>query len=223
VVYVPLSIILGVLVSMLLNVKFKGQALFRTAVFVPSLVPVIAIMIIWNWLLNPEIGVVNWFLELFGIHGPGWFSSETWAMPALVLVSLWTGVGGSTVIYLAGLKDVPKELYDAADVDGAGLWYKAKYVTLPLLTPVIFFQLIMGIIGAFQQFNLPFLVSGGNGNPNDSLMFFGMYQYNTAFSYLKMGYASAQAWIMFIVIMLITLIIFRSQARWVFYQGKKER
>ncbi|WAH39759.1 sugar ABC transporter permease [Alicyclobacillus fastidiosus] len=220
---VPLTIIVGVGVSLLLNLKVKGQAIFRTAAFVPSLVPVIAIMILWNWLLSPQIGVVNWLLSLIHVQGPGWFTDQHWAMPAMVLVSLWTGIGGSTVIYLAGLQDVPQDLYDSAEVDGAGVFRRARHVTIPLLTPVIFFQLIMGIIGALQQFNLPYLISGGNGNPNNSLLFYGIYQYQTAFSYLRMGYASAMAWVMFIIILIITAFVFKSQSRWVFYQGAKER
>lgn len=220
---VPLSIIFGVAISMLLNMKLRVQAVFRTAIFVPSLVPVIATMILWNWLLNPQIGVVNWLLSLVHIHGPGWFTDQHWSMPALTTVGLWTGVGGSTVIYLAGLQDVPQELYDAAEVDGAGAFGKTVHVTLPLLTPVIFFQLVMGIIGSLQQFNLPYLITGGSGSPNDSLLFFGMYQYSTAFSYLRMGYASAMAWVMFVIILVITLLVFRSQGRWVFYQGARQR
>ncbi len=218
-IFVPLSIIVGVGMSIVLNMKIRGQGIYRTLFFMPSLVPPVATTIIWLWLLNPQFGLVNYWLEQIGISGPPWIGSEQWSKPSLILMSLW-GVGQAIVIYLAGLQDISQEYYDAADVDGANVWQRMSYITLPLLTPVIFFNLIMGTIGALQNFVLPFMLSNGQGTPANSMMFYVMYLYINAFSYLKMGYASAMAWILFIIVVLLTALIFWSQKRWVHYQGK---
>jgi multiple sugar transport system permease protein len=217
--FVPLSIMFGVILAMLLNMKVKGMAIYRTIFFLPTLVPQVAVAVLWIWLLNPQFGLVNEILALFGIDGPGWIGSETWSKPSLILMSLW-GIGHSVVIYLAGLNDIPQDYYDAAEVDGANWLNKMRSVTLPLLTPIIFYNLIMGVIGAFQQFTLPYALTDGSGKPVGTLMFFVMYLYNNGFLYLKMGYASAMAWILFIVIMLLTVIIFASSKKWVHYQEK---
>ncbi len=188
--------------------------------FMPSLVPPIATTIIWLWLLNPQFGLVNYWLDQIGISGPPWIGSEHWSKPSLILMSLW-GVGQSIVIYLAGLQDIPQDYYDAADVDGAGMWQRIRHITLPLLTPVIFFNLIMGTIGALQNFVLPFVLTNGQGTPANSMMFYVMYLYLNAFSYLKMGLASAMAWILFLIVGLLTAVIFITQKRWVHYQGRE--
>jgi multiple sugar transport system permease protein len=219
-IFVPLSIVIGVILALLLNLKIKGQGFYRTLFFMPSLVPPVATTIIWLWLLNPQFGLVNYWLDQFGISGPPWIGSEIWSKPSLILMSLW-GTGQAVVIYLAGLQDVPQEYYDAAHVDGASAWQRTKHITLPLLTPVIFFNLIMGTIGALQNFVLPYTLTNGRGTPANSMMFYVMYLYQNGFGYLKMGYASAMAWILFLIVVILTALIFITQKHWVHYQGKE--
>ncbi|WP_325176589.1 carbohydrate ABC transporter permease [Paenibacillus alkalitolerans] len=217
--FVPISICVGVGLALVLNIKIRGQGIYRTLFFMPSLVPPIATTIIWLWLLNPQFGLVNHWLEQLGLPGPAWLGSEHWSKPSLVLMSLW-GIGQSIVIYLAGLQDIPQDYYDAADVDGANVAQRLKNITLPLLTPVIFFNLVMGTIGALQNFVLPYTLTNGQGTPANSMMFYVMYLYTNGFGYLKMGYASAMAWILFMIVIALTALIFWSQKRWVYYQGK---
>jgi multiple sugar transport system permease protein len=217
--FVPISICVGVGLALILNMKIRGQGIYRTLFFMPSLVPPIATTIIWIWLLNPQFGLVNHWLEQIGLPGPAWLGSETWSKPSLILMSLW-GIGQSIVIYLAGLQDIPQDYYDAADVDGANVLQRLKHITLPLLTPVIFFNLVMGTIGALQNFVLPYTLTNGQGTPANSMMFYVMYLYTNGFGYLKMGYASAMAWILFLIVIALTALIFWSQRRWVYYQGK---
>lgn len=219
-IFVPLSIVVGVILALMLNLKIRGQGFYRTLFFMPSLVPPVATTIIWLWLLNPQFGLVNYWLDQIGISGPPWIGSEEWSKPSLILMSLW-GTGQAVVIYLAGLQDIPQDYYDAAHVDGASAWQRTKHITLPLLTPVIFFNLIMGTIGALQNFVLPFTLTNGQGTPANSMMFYVMYLYRNGFGYLKMGYASAMAWILFLIVVILTALIFVSQKRWVHYQGKE--
>ncbi|MDC3416624.1 carbohydrate ABC transporter permease [Aquibacillus salsiterrae] len=217
--FVPLSIIIGVALAMMLNMKVKGMAIYRTIFFLPTLVPQVALAVLWMWLLNPGFGLVNSLLDVVGIPGPNWLGSELWSKPSLILMSLWA-IGQPVIIYLAGLGDIPNELYEAAEVDGANWFQKTISVTLPLLTPVIFFNLVMGSIGAFQQFTLPYTMTQGQGTPANSLTFYVMYLYDNAFKFFKMGYASAMAWILFVIIMALTAVIFITSKRWVHYQGK---
>lgn len=214
---VPLSMIVGIGLALLLNLRLKGQGLFRTLFFIPSLVPVIATVILWQWLLNPQFGLVNSVLDAIGLPGPPWLGDPDWAKPSLVLMTLWT-LGNALLIYLAGLQDISQDYYDAADMDGANGFRKAWHITLPLLTPVIFFNMVVGLIHALQEFTMPYALTYGTGNPAESLLFYSMYLYNNAFLYMKMGYASAMAWILFIIIVAATLAVFRSSNRWVFYQ-----
>jgi len=215
---VPISVVLGVSLALLLNMPIRCRSFFRTVFFIPTLVPVVATAIIWQWLLNPQFGLINYLLETLGISGPPWFGSPKWSKPSLILMAQW-GIGNSDIIYLAGLQDISKDYDDAARVDGASGLRKVWHITLPLLTPVIFFNMIMGIINALQVFTLPYALTYGTGNPANSLLFYSMYLYNNAFLYMKMGYASAMAWILFAVIMAITLLLFRSSGRWVYYHG----
>ncbi|OHR64621.1 spermidine/putrescine ABC transporter permease [Bacillus sp. HMSC76G11] len=217
--YVPLSIIFGVCLAMILNLKVKGMTVYRTIFFLPTLVPQVALAVLWMWLLNPQFGLVNGMLDLLRIQGPAWLGSETWSKPSIVMMSLW-GIGQAVVIYLAGLTDISEDYYDAAEVDGANWLQKTLHITLPLLTPVIFFNLVMGVIGAFQQFALPYALTGGQGTPANSLTFYVMYLYDNGFKFFKMGYASAMAWILFAIIMILTAVIFSTSKRWVHYQGK---
>lgn len=214
---VPLGVVFGVVLAMLLNANVKGIAVFRTIFYLPSIVPAVATSVLFIWLLNPNIGLINRLLGIVGIHGPAWLNTAPWAFYSIVMMALW-GVGGSMVIYLAGLKDIPSYLYEAATLDGASGAMKIRHVTLPMLTPVIFFNLVMGIIHAFQTFTQAYVMTP-NGGPQDSTYFYSLYLYNRAWKYLDMGYASAMAWMLFIVIVILTTIVFRTQKRWVHYGG----
>ena len=215
---VPTSIAVGFGLALLLNQKVLGESIFRTIIFVPTLVPSVALAIMWLWLFNPQFGVVNGLLwELFGINGPGWLTDEDWSKPTLLLMSLWT-VGYGVVIFLAGLQDIPQSLYEAAEIDGAGVAQKTRHVTIPLLTPVIFFQLVISIIAIFQIFTAPHVMTGGSGQPAKSLLFYVMYLYRQAFVYMRMGHASGMAWILFLIILACTLVIIRTSG-WVHYSG----
>ncbi|MCR2823063.1 carbohydrate ABC transporter permease [Lederbergia panacisoli] len=215
--FCPLGVVVGVGIALLLNLKIKGMAIYRTIFYLPSIVPFVASSILWLWLLDPQFGVINAVLEYFGIMGPGWLVDPQWSKPALILMGLW-GVGGPMIIYLAALQDIPNDLYESADIDGATWWHKILFITIPMLTPVILFNLIMGLIGSFQYFTQAYIMTGGG--PNDSTLFYALYLYNNAFSYFHMGYASAMAWILFAIIMLVTLLVFKSSARWVYYGGE---
>jgi multiple sugar transport system permease protein len=211
---VPLSIVAGVTLALLLNVEIRGQAVFRTIFYIPSVVPTVATSVVFMWILNPEIGLVNGILHGLHIEGPAWLTDTHWALPSLVLMSLW-GVGGSMVIYLAGLKDVPTYLYEAATIDGASGWQSLRHVTLPLLTPVIFFNLVMGVISSFQYFTEAFVMT--RGGPEGSTTFYALYLFQRAWNYLDMGYASAMAWILFVIVTTVTALLFRSQKKWVHF------
>lgn len=215
---IPLNIALGVAIALLLNLRVRGRSFYRAVYYLPTIVPAVASTMLWAWLLNPQYGVVNSLLDLAHIPGPGWFADPNWSKPALVLMGIW-GVGGSMVIYLAGLQDIPQHLYEAAAIDGAGSVRRTWHITLPLLTPTIFFNLVMGLIGTFQYFTSAFVLTGGQGGPLDSTLFYALYLYRNAFGYFKMGYASAMAWILFVLIVVLTFLVFRSSGRWVFYQG----
>jgi multiple sugar transport system permease protein len=198
--------------------KIRGRFLYRTVYFLPTLVPSVALSLIWIQLFNPATGVVNLPFDWLGINGPCWNACAAWSRPTMVLLALWL-VGGQVVLYLAGLQDVPQELYDAAMVDGANFFQKFRAVTVPMMTPVIFFHLVTSVIGAFQFFDIPYIMTGGTGQPSNTLLFYSIYLYKNAFAYFKMGYASAMAWILFLTILIITLAIFRSARRWVYYGG----
>ncbi|RYG48766.1 sugar ABC transporter permease [bacterium] len=213
---VPLGTIAAICLALLLNLEVKGIAIFRTIFYLPSVVPTVATAVVFQWILNPQIGLMNGILKQFGIVGPAWLADARWAPWSLVLMGLW-GVGGSMVIYLAGLKDVPTYLYEAAILDGAGAFQRMRKITLPLLTPVIFFNVVMGVIGAFQYFTQAYILT--NGGPEDSTQFYALYLFNRAWRYLDMGYASAMAWILFLVVVSTTAVIFRTQKRWVHYGG----
>lgn len=215
VVAVPLSIVAGVILALLLNINVKGIGIFRTIFYLPSIVPTVASSVLFIWLLNPNIGLINKILSVVGVTGPAWLNTAPWAFYSLVFMALW-GVGGSMVIYLAGLKDIPNYLYEAATLDGANPFRKMWHVTLPMMTPVIFFNLVMGIIGSLQYFTQAYVMTP-NGGPQDSTYFYSLYLYNRAWKYLDMGYASAMAWMLFLVIIVLTGLVFRTQKRWVHY------
>ncbi|MCE5219475.1 sugar ABC transporter permease [bacterium] len=226
-VFASLSIPIGLVVSLglafLLNTGVRGMTVFRTIFFLPSLVPMVALAIIWLWIFNGENGVLNYFVtSAFGLLGlkvtpPGWLTDPAWSKPALVMMSAWT-VGHAIVIYLASLQDVPVHLYEAAELDGASYLQRLRYVTIPSISPVILFNLIMGIIGTLQTFAVPYVISP-SGAPARSIYFLAMYLYDNAFPYLRMGYACAMAWILFILILLLTLLALKVSSRHVHYGG----
>jgi len=213
---VPLQIIVALCLAMLLNQEVKGMAFFRTLFYLPSLITGVSVAVIWSWLLNPDFGLINYFLALFGIQGPDWLFNTKTAMPAMIIMSLW-GVGGGMVIYLAGLQGIPAHLYEAAEIDGGGWWAKFRHVTVPMMTPTIFFNLIMGVIGAFQTFAQFFIMT--DGGPANATLTLVLYLYRTAFEFFKMGYASGIAWILFLILVVITLVQFWGAKYWVYYEA----
>jgi multiple sugar transport system permease protein len=222
---VPLSTVLGIAMAMLLNMNVRGMAIYRTIYYLPTIVPAVASTLLWLWLLDPTHGVFNIVLGHLGLPTLGWFSDPNWSKPGLILISLW-GFGQSVVIYLAGLQGVPQHLYEAAMIDGAGWWSKTRHVTLPMLSPVIFFNVVIGLIGSFTYFTQAFVVgnaTGGVGAPLNSTLFYALYLWQNAFQYLYMGYASAMAWVLVVIILICTLLIFRSSGRWVYYEGGTRR
>jgi multiple sugar transport system permease protein len=221
---VPLYIVCGLLLSLLLNLKIRGINLFRTILFLPSVLSGVAVAVLWVALLNPDVGALNEVLRALGIDDPPrWLDSPRWALPSVVLVGLW-GIGGGAIIYLAGLQNVPAQLYEAALLDGAGAWQRFRYVTLPMLTPTLLFVLLTALIDAFQVFDLAFTLSRGQaGGVGDSLMFYLINLWNEAFVNREYGYASALAWVMVLAAAAVILVIFRTSGRWVYYEYDPER
>lgn len=215
--YLPGSVIIGIGLAVLLNVRVKGMTVYRAICYLPVIVPLVVSAIVWMWFLNPQYGPVNALLEMVGISGLGWFSDPMWSKLSLVLVNWWM-VGWVVLIYLAGLQDIPHQIYEAAEIDGASWWHKTIHITIPMLSPVILFNLIWGLIGAFQYFTEPYVITGGG--PANSTLFYSIYLYRNAFTYFKMGYASAIAWLVFLIIFVLTILIFKSAAKWVYYGGK---
>ncbi len=213
---IPMGLVFGLLLALLLNTKVPGIAFWRTAYYMPSVVSGVAVAVLWSYLFNPRFGIINWVLGMAGIQGPGWLASPTWALPALILMSLW-GVGGGMIIYLAGLQGIPTALYEAAQIDGANQIQSFFKITLPLITPVLFYNLVTGLIGTFQIFTQVYVMTAGG--PAESTLFYNLYLYNNAFRYHRMGYASAMAWVLFLIVMVLTLLVFRSSALWVYYEG----
>jgi multiple sugar transport system permease protein len=217
----PIALALSVGIALLLNQKLRGMAIFRTLCYLPSVVPTVASAILWLWLLNPQYGLVNATLRFLHIPTVEWLSSPIWSKPAFIVLDLWA-VGGGMVIYLAALQGVPQHLYEAADLDGASAWRKTWHITLPAISPVIFFNTILGIIGTFQYFTQTFLMTGSPpGGPANSTLFYALYLFQNAFAYFRMGYASAMAWVLFVLTVIATLIVFKSSARWVYYEGEQ--
>ena len=212
----PLGMLFSLALAALLHVSAVGRTTFRSIYFLPSLVPVVANAIVWMWMFNGEFGLLNYALRVVGIQGPNWLGDTTWAMPALIFMGFW-GVGQSIVIFLAAFQEVPVEMYEAAELDGAGMWDKFRRVTLPLISPVLYFQLIMGIIGVLQVFAAPFIMT--SGGPARATYFYTLYLYDNAFRFLRMGYACAMAWILFIIILVLTWLATRLSSKYVHYQG----
>lgn len=217
---VPIGLSLGLAVALLMNQKIRGIAVFRTIYYLPAVVSGVAVALLWIWIFDPSYGLGNVVLRAFGIPPVGWLSDPKTSLLSLILMSFW-GVGGGMVIYLAGLQSVPQHLYEAASLDGANVLAKFRHVTIPMLTPVIFYNLIMGIIGSFQVFTQAFVMT--NGGPVNSTLFYVLYLFRQAFNYYHMGYASAMAWVLFVVILVLTMLVFKSSAAWVYYEGERRR
>ena len=218
---VPLYIVLGLAVALLLNQDIKPVGFWRTVYFLPSVVSGVAVALLWMWIFNGQFGVLNWLLRvLLDIKGPNWLVDERWALPALVIMSLW-GVGGAVLINLAGLQGIPTGLYEAAEIDGANAGQRFWAITIPMMSPVLFFNLVNGMIAALQVFTGPYVMT--NGGPNNATLVLMLYLYWNAFSYFRMGYGSALAWLLFFYILILTLLMLRSSSAWVYYEGSLRR
>ena len=215
---VPGGSIIALALAMVLSQKLRGINFWRTIFFLPSILSSVAVAVLWLFIFRPEGGLLNMVLGWFGIQGPDWLLSEQWALPALIIMSWWT-VGGQMVIYLAGLKGIPDVLYEAAEIDGANDLVKFRFVTLPMLSPTIFFNLVLGIIGAFQVFDVGWVMT--RGGPNDATLFYMLNLYRRGFQMAQMGYASALAWILLVIALALTVLVLRSSARWVYYAGSR--
>lgn len=213
---VPAGMVLSLLLALAMNQKLRGIVFFRTVFFLPTITSSVAISLMWLWIYNPEFGVINFLLKQIGVKGPTWLSSPTWAMPAVIIMSIWRGLGYNMLIYLAGLQGIPDVYYEAAEIDGAGKFAKFWYITVPLLSPTTFLLLILGMIGAFQVFEYTYVMTGGG--PVYATLTLVLHIYNNAFRNFQMGYASALAYVLFFILLGLTLIQFRLQHRWVHYE-----
>ena len=220
VVALPAGLVLGLALALLLNAKVPGLTIWRTVYYMPSVVAGVAVAVLWNQVFNPRFGIINWMLSWFGIKGPGWLQSPDWALPALIIMSLW-GVGGGMIIYLAGLQSIPTTLYEAATIDGASMWQRFSHITLPLITPVIFYNLVIGIIGTFQYFTNAYVMT--NGGPANATLFYNLYLYRNTFQYQRLGYGSALAWLLLFIVLVMTALVFRSSSAWVYYEGELKK
>lgn len=214
---VPLFQALALAVALLMNVNVRGISLFRTIYYLPSIVPVVANAMLWSWVFNSEFGLLNAGLRAIGLPKVLWLQNPVWSMPALITMSLW-GLGGAMLIYLAGLQGVPQQLYEAAELDGASYWHRFRHVTIPMISPVIFFNLLMGLIGALQTFTQGYIIT--NGGPQNSTLFYALYIYRRAFTDFKMGYAAALAWVLFVIVLVLSVLVFRYLGRQVYYEDE---
>jgi multiple sugar transport system permease protein len=219
----PLHLVFNLAMAFLLNSKIRGQAIYRTIFYIPSITPVVAAAIVWMWIFNGQYGVLNEILGWFGVQPIGWLTDPNWVKPALIFMGAWFG-GNTILIYLAGLQEVPIDLIESADLDGANAWQKTWSITLPMISPVIFYTIIINIIGYFQYFTEAWVMTanreGAAGGPANAAMFYSMYLYQNAFQQLKMGYASAMAWVLFIVVLIVTGLLFFSSRYWVYYRSE---
>ena len=217
---VPGSTVIAIAIAMLLNQGgVKGINYWRTIYYMPSIVSAVAVAVLWMYIFNPDFGLLNTILGWFGIDGPGWITSPKWALPSIILMSWW-GIGQPVVIYLAGLKGIPKVFYEAAEIDGASSWSRFWNITIPMLSSTIFFNVVMDVIGSFQVFTAALVMT--DGGPLNSTLFYVLYLYRNAFEYLRMGYASALAWVLFVIIVACTLLVVRSSQAWVYYESERK-
>lgn len=214
---VPSAIIFSFIIALLLNQDVKGKGIFRTIFYLPSIVPIVAMAAIWMWIFNPDFGLANSLLKGVGLPAGKWLSSESSVIPTLVFINLWT-TGSTMVIFLAGMQDVPKQLMEAVQIDGGGFIAKLKHVIIPMMTPTIFYNVVMGFINGFQVFTQSYVMT--SGGPNNSSLFYVYYLYREAFEFMRMGSACAIAWILFVIIMILTAVLFKFQNKWVYYGGE---
>jgi len=223
VVGLPIHLVFDLLMALLLNTKIKGLSVYRTLFYLPSITPVVASAVLWLWIFNAQYGLLNTVITAVGLPTVGWLTDPTWTKPSLIFMGMWAG-GNTIIIYLASLQDVPVELMEAAELDGAGAWARLRHITLPMISPAVFYTLVINLIGYFQYFTEAWVMTaardGSAGGPSNSLLFYAMYLYQNAFQFFKMGYASAQAWILFAIVLVATLVLFRSSG-WVYYRGEK--
>jgi len=220
---IPIYMVVGLLLSLLLNMKMRGMNVFRTILFIPAVLSGVAVAVLWSSLLNPDVGAVNSVLRSIGIgHPPRWLGSPTWAVPSVVLIGLW-GIGGGAIIYLAGLQNIGPQLYEAAALDGAGPWQRFRYVTFPMLTPTLLFVLLTSLIDAFQVFDTAYILGNAGGAVGDSLRFYLLNMWDEAFVNRNFGYASALAWVLVVAAAVVILVIFKTSSRWVYYEYDPER
>lgn len=212
---VPLGIATSLIIAVLVNSKIRGVNFFRTALYLPAVVSGVSISLLWKWILDQDFGLINLLLSKVGIAPMGWLSDPDLVLPSYLMMVVW-GAGGGMLTYLAGLQDIPSHLYEAADIDGANMFHKFKNITLPMLTPVIFYNLIMGIVGAMRKFSDAYIIGGADNEGR----FYMVYLYENAFKFFKMGYATAMGWILFVIILVLTLIVFRSSSAWVYYSSE---
>jgi multiple sugar transport system permease protein len=215
---IPLSIFGSLMLAVLVNNAIRGMRIFRTIYFIPSIITGVVLSVLWMWMFNPQYGLLNSFLEMIGIRGPLWLQSAEWSKPSLVLMGLWSIGGGRMLVFLAALQGIPDQLYEAVDIDGGGWWARLKYVTLPMLSPVLFLWTILEVIFSFQVFTEAYVMT--KGGPLNSTLFYNLYLYYKAFDDFEMGYASALAWILLVLTLIITLIQFRIGKKWVYYEGE---
>ena len=216
-IFVPVFQLLSFAISLLLNASARGISFFRTAYYLPTIVPIVASSVLWSWVFNSEFGLLNSVVRRFGFSKILWLQDPDFALFSIIVMSLWT-FGGTMVIYLAGLQGIPQHLYEAAAIDGAGPWRKLRDVTVPMMSPVIFFNLVLGFINALQTFTQAFIIT--DGGPQNSTLFFALYLYRKAFRDFAMGYAAALAWVLFGIVLLFSLLLFRSFGRMVYYEDE---
>jgi len=218
---VPLTLGLALGVALLVNSqRLAGRNIFRTLFYMPMQIPIVASTLVWIGVLHATTGWLNISLSAVGVDGPNWLQSQTWVGPALALMGLW-GIGNMMLIFIAGLQGVPSELYDAAKVDGAGTVASFRHVTLPMISPVLFYNLIIALIASFQYFTQAFVVSNGRGDPGGATLFYNLYLYRQGFPFFNMGYASAMAWVLVVIVLALTIVLFRTSGRWVFEGGQR--
>ena len=215
----PLGLALSYSIAILLNQKIPFVNMWRTIYFLPSVIAGVGVTLLWVRIFNPRVGLLHPILASVGIQAPNFLQDSNWVVPALVMMGLW-GIGGGMIIYLAGLQGVPTDLYDAAKVDGANIFQRFRNVTLPMTTPVIFYNIVMDLIFTFQYFTTVYVATGGTGGPNRASLFYNLYLYQNAFKYNEIGYASTMAWVLFIIVICLTLLVFRSSSAWVYYEGQ---
>lgn len=214
---IPLTIGVGFFIAVLLNQNIRGQSFYRVLYYLPSIIPIIAASMVWLYLFQPEFGLVNWVLSLFGIEGRRWLQDTQTAKWVFVVMSVW-GAGANILVFLAGLQGIPTQLYEAATIDGAGAGRRLRHITLPMISPTLFFVLITNIILSFQVFTNVYVMTDGSGGPVNSTLMYVLHLYLVAFRQYRLGYASALAWVLFIILMLLTILIFKSSNAWVYYE-----